>query len=144
MRPGTRTKLEQLEVDAVQAQADDLRGEIVAYLGQASSGYRKVEICEALRHKSLSTGIDTWATITAMNPVTINEVPGPPTLQSRLLVAGDTHGNGWWLRTLAELAVKLGCCSASFLETAIEGLASDIQAPDGAFVLLELATLHVS
>lgn len=45
-----------------------------------------------------------------MNPVTIDEVPGPLALQPRLLVAGDTHGNGWWLRTLAGYAVKLGCC----------------------------------
>ena len=34
--------------------------------------------------------------------------------------------------------------SASFLETDIEGLASDIQALDGTFVLLDLATLQVS
>jgi hypothetical protein len=45
-----------------------------------------------------------------MPTVTINEVLGPLALESRLLVAGDTHGNGWWLRTLADLAVKLGCC----------------------------------
>lgn len=36
-RPGTRTKREQLELDAVQAQAYDLRCEIVAFLGLASS-----------------------------------------------------------------------------------------------------------
>jgi HTH-type transcriptional regulator / antitoxin HigA len=30
-KPGTRTKLEQLELDAVNAQADDLRAEIVEY-----------------------------------------------------------------------------------------------------------------
>lgn len=35
--PGTRTKREQLELDAVQAQAYDLRCEIVAFLGLASS-----------------------------------------------------------------------------------------------------------
>ncbi len=45
-----------------------------------------------------------------MREMTIDEVPGPPARESRLLVAGDTHGNGWWLRTLADLAVKLGCC----------------------------------
>lgn len=45
-----------------------------------------------------------------MRDTPIAEVPGPPVRDSRLLVAGDTHGNGWWLRTLAELAVKLGCC----------------------------------
>ena len=45
-----------------------------------------------------------------MPTVTIDELPGPPALESRLLVAGDTHCNGWWLRTLADLAVKLGCC----------------------------------
>jgi hypothetical protein len=41
MRPGTHTKREQLELDAVQAQADDLRCEIVAYLGLASSDTAK-------------------------------------------------------------------------------------------------------
>ena len=34
--------------------------------------------------------------------------------------------------------------SASFLETDIEGLASDIEAPDGAFVVLDLAALQVA
>jgi hypothetical protein len=35
-RAETRTKLEQLELDAVHAQADDLRSEIAAYLLRAS------------------------------------------------------------------------------------------------------------
>jgi hypothetical protein len=33
---------------------------------------------------------------------------------------------------------------ASFLETEIEGLASDIEAPNGAFAVLDLATLRVT
>ena len=37
------------------------------------------------------------------------QVPGPRAAGARLLVAGDTHGNSWWLRCLAGLAVELGC-----------------------------------
>lgn len=37
------------------------------------------------------------------------QVPGPAHRGARLLVAGDTHGNSWWLRCLADLAVELGC-----------------------------------
>jgi hypothetical protein len=37
-RPGIRTRLEQLELDAVHAQAEDLRCEIVAYLHPPTVG----------------------------------------------------------------------------------------------------------
>ena len=37
------------------------------------------------------------------------QVPGPAHRGAQLLVAGDTHGNPWWLRCLADLAVVLGC-----------------------------------
>lgn len=32
-----------------------------------------------------------------------------PASPSRLLVAGDTHGNAWWINQLAELAYAYGC-----------------------------------
>ena len=44
-----------------------------------------------------------------MSPEQRVQVPGPASASARLLVAGDTHGNSWWLHRLASLAVELGC-----------------------------------
>lgn len=62
---------------------------------------RRVEIDRQLAGRTNQTG--------SMSFEARLQVPGPASSDARLLVAGDTHGNSWWLRCLAALAVELGC-----------------------------------
>jgi predicted phosphodiesterase len=41
--------------------------------------------------------------------MTLRQVPGPVGDAARLLIAGDTHGNLDWMRTLSKLAARHGC-----------------------------------
>ena len=77
-RPRSRTKVEQLEFDAVQAKARTY----VTRLTRTTSWSSNAKVSDAPRHKSLGAPDSESATIIAMNALTINEVPGLPTRQS--------------------------------------------------------------
>jgi hypothetical protein len=47
--------------------------------------------------------------------VSLRQVPDPPGDTARLLIAGDTHGNLDWIRTLTKLAARHGCVGVAQL-----------------------------